>query len=459
MSNNKEQSSIPTGKVARASEFVKTGIKIGGNYVKYYAAKAMNGETTKDQLHDDNANDIYNSLSTLKGSALKVAQMMSMDRSMLPKAYVDRFQLSQYSAPPLSAPLVIRTFIQQVGKTPQQLFDKFDPQARNAASIGQVHEAYKDGKRLAVKIQYPGVATSIASDLKMVKPFAVRLMGLNEADVDRYMSEVEGKLLEETDYALEIRRGQEISAACAHLIGLKFPEYYPAMSGPRIITMEWLDGLHLKDFLSTNPSQAVRDKIGQSLWDFYEYQIHNMMQVHADPHPGNFLMQADGTLGIIDFGCVKELPKDFYYYYFSLINPQSIQDNALMLRLFYALEFVYPDEDQKTQDFFIPLFREMIELLGRPFCTETFDFSDKDYFDRIYKYAEELGGMKEIRNSKVARGSKDGLYINRTYYGLYSMLNDLGSVVKTHSKFKGVDPLKLVAQGDEARSDLRGKQG
>jgi hypothetical protein len=216
--------------------------------------------------------------------------------------------------------------------------------------------------------------------------------------------------------------------------------------------MEWLDGMHLKDFLATNPSQEVRNKLGQSLWDFYEFQIHNLMQVHADPHPGNFLLQADGTLGIIDFGCVKVLPEDFYYYYFSLINPLSIQDPELMLRLFYALEFIYPDEDQALQSFFIPLFKETISLLGIPFTTDTFDFSDAVYFDKIYKYAEELASMKEIRNSKIARGSKDGLYINRTYYGLYNLLHELGATVTTYSKFKGIDPMLLVAKGDEARA-------
>lgn len=451
----KEQSSIPTGKVARASEFLKTGIKIGGNYLKYYARKTVDAEGAKEQLHDDNATDIYNSLSTLKGSALKVAQMMSMDRSVLPKAYVDRFQLSQYSAPPLSAPLVVRTFQQQIGKTPSQLFDKFNANASNAASIGQVHEAWKDGKRLAIKIQYPGVATSIASDLKMVKPFAVRLMGLNEADVDRYMSEVQGKLLEETDYLLEVQRGQEISQACAHLKDLFFPQYYPELSSPRIITMEWLEGLHLKDFLATNPSQEVRNRVGQALWDFYEFQIHNLMQVHADPHPGNFLMRADGTMGVIDFGCVKEIPADFYYYYFSLINPASIEDHDLMMRLFYALEFIYPDEDQATQQFYIPLFKEMINLLGIPFRTETFDFGNDEYFARVYGYAEELANMKEIRESKVARGSKDGLYINRTYYGLYSLLNDLKAEITTHSKFKGQDPRELLQLGDAARAGAK----
>jgi predicted unusual protein kinase regulating ubiquinone biosynthesis (AarF/ABC1/UbiB family) len=173
---------IPTGKIERASKLVKTGAKIGGNYAKYLGKKIINPDTTKDELNEDNAADIYDGLKSLKGSALKVAQMLSMEKNLLPNAYVEKFSLSQFSVPPLSAPLVRKTFKKYLDKYPEEVFDTFDKDSINAASIGQVHKATKDGKNLAVKIQYPGVAQSISSDLAIVKPIAIRMFNLQGKD-------------------------------------------------------------------------------------------------------------------------------------------------------------------------------------------------------------------------------------------------------------------------------------
>jgi predicted unusual protein kinase regulating ubiquinone biosynthesis (AarF/ABC1/UbiB family) len=322
----KEQDSIPTSKTERSAKFVKTGFKVGGNYIKHYSKKLFNPSLTKDELNLDNATDIYTSLSELKGSALKVAQMLSMDKNILPKAYVDQFSLSQYNAPPLSGPLIVRTFTKYFGKTPSEIFDEFNIKSTNAASIGQVHQAKLNGKKLAIKIQYPGVGDSISSDLKMVKPFAFRLLGMSQKELEVYMTEVEDRLLEETDYNLEIRRSIEFSEACRTIDNLVFPTYYPELSSKRIITMDWLEGQHMKEFMRTNPSQELRDKIGQALWDFYNFQQHELKAVHADPHPGNFLITPEGKLGIIDFGCIKEMPDDFYYPFFSLTSTDILKE-------------------------------------------------------------------------------------------------------------------------------------
>ena len=427
----KVQSKIPVSKVERASRFMKTGVKVGRNYLKHYGKKAFNKELDKSNLHKQNAEDIYNSLSELKGSVLKVAQMMSMDKNIMPTAYQNKFAMAQYSAPPLSYPLVLRTFKKYFGKGPDQIFDTFSKSAVNAASIGQVHQATLNGKKLAVKIQYPGVAQSVRSDLKLAKPFASRLFNISKKDLDHYMEEIESKLLEETDYELELKRSIELSSSCSSFDNIVFPIYYPEYSNKRIITMDWIDGLHLHDFIETNPGQFLRDKLGQTLWDFYSYQIYNLKQVHADPHPGNFIVQPGGKLGVLDFGCVKVIPEVFHSKYFSLITKDVIGCAKKLEQVFYDLQYIYPEDNDEEKALFIRVFKQMIQLLGKPFLTKEFDFSNNKYFQSIYLMGEHLSKVEELRNSKKARSSKDSLYINKTYLGLYNLLNQLGAKVKT----------------------------
>ncbi|MDP4655906.1 MAG: AarF/ABC1/UbiB kinase family protein [Algoriphagus sp.] len=427
----KEQGSIPVSKVQRAAKFISTGAKVGGNYVKHYAKKMVNPALNREELHQNNASDIYNSLSELKGSALKVAQMMSMDKNLLPRAYQDKFSMAQYTAPPLSYPLVVKTFQKHFQKTPEQLFDTFSRSAINAASIGQVHQATQGDKTFAVKIQYPGVGDSVSSDLKLVKPIALRLLNMNEQELNHYMQEVEERLLEETDYTLEIKRSREISESCTAIPNLRFPKYYDSLSSDRIITMDWLEGKHIKEWMETNPSQEQRNRIGQALWDFYHHQVHNLKQVHADPHPGNFIIQEDGTLGIIDFGCVKVIPVDFYKGYFSLIKKDLLIKEEELNQIFYDLEFISDKDTEEEKKYFKSIFSEMIALLGTPFHVEKFDFSNNEFFNQIFQLGDRIANDKMFKKSNQARGSRHGLYVNRTYFGIYNLLNQLKAEIVT----------------------------
>jgi len=426
----KAQDSIPVTKGQRSAKFVKTGFQIGGNYIKHYSKKLFNPQLSRDELNEDNATDIYKSLSELKGSALKIAQMLSMDKNILPKSYINKFSQSQYNAPPLSGPLIVRTFTRSFGKTPDLIYDTFNLTSSNAASIGQVHEAMLDGKKLAVKIQYPGVGDSISSDLKMVKPFAFRLLGMSEKELAIYIKEVEERLLEETDYELEVKRSIEFSNACAHLENVVFPTYYPQLSCKKIITMDWIEGLHLKEFLNTNPSQQLRNKIGQALWDFYNFQQHELRAVHADPHPGNFLITPDEKLGVIDFGCIKEMPNDFYVPFFSLISADILKDKKKTIEAFRKLEMIQPDDSVHQIEFYYNAYREMIELFARPYTSQHFDFSKPEFFEQLYSYGEKISTMPEF---KQARGVKHFIYVNRTNFGLYTILHELKAVVNTNT--------------------------
>jgi predicted unusual protein kinase regulating ubiquinone biosynthesis (AarF/ABC1/UbiB family) len=203
-----EQGQITSSRAGRIAALAGTGALVGINYLKHYGRRMVTGETGKEALHLSNATAVYKTFSELKGGPLKLAQMLSINKNVLPRAYSDQFAMAQHSVPPLSYPLVVKTFRREFGRGPSELFDTFEQKAAHGASIGQVHRATRRGHSYAVKVQYPGVAKSLRSDLRVIKPIALQMLGLKENDVRDYFREVEQKLLEETDYTLELKNAE-----------------------------------------------------------------------------------------------------------------------------------------------------------------------------------------------------------------------------------------------------------
>ncbi len=426
---------IPQGKLKRAGKVLKTSLKVGKNYASYYGEKIVNPKVSREKLDKNNASTIMKGLQELKGSGLKLAQMLSMDDNLLPQAYVEQFSLAQFSVPPLSAPLVKKTFVKYFGKAPEKVFDKFDYKSRYAASIGQVHEAWKDGVKLAVKIQYPGVGESIQSDLAMLKPLASRLMKLDFKDADKYFKEVENKLADETDYKLELENSTELSKACEWLPGVMFPAYLPEYSNDRIITMEWIDGIHLSEFLKTDrATPELRNKIAQQLWDFYMFQLHTLKKLHADPHPGNIIITDDDQLAIIDFGCVKELPEEFYTPFAALLEPELLEDPIRFEDVLRKIEILLPEDSDEERDYFYNLFKEILGLALAPYRSDTFDFGDKAFFTELTTMGERMSRETLTSKYKPNRGSKHLIYVNRTLVGLFNLLHLLKGEVITRNE-------------------------
>ena len=428
---------IPTSKLQRASKIVSTGAKVGVNYIKYYGQKISKTQAeAKENLNKNNAEDIYGGLKQLKGSALKVAQMLSMEKNLLPRAYVEKFSLAQFSVPPLSPPLVVKTFKKYFGQTPEVIFDEFDTKSVNAASIGQVHKAKKNGKRLAVKIQYPGVADSIKSDLALIKPFALKILNINAKGAEKYFKEVEEKLTEETDYCLEIDQSQQIANACSHIPNLLFPSYYREMSSNRILTMDFMKGLHLSEFVKTNADTEKSNQLGQALWDFYMHQIHNLKKVHADPHPGNFLINNNAQLIALDFGCMKSIPDTFYIPYFELAEKSVMDNPKLFTKKLYELEILTAEDTPEETAFFKDMFYDLLSVFTLPFQKAVFDFSNSDFFTKIGDLAERYSQNTELRKFNNSRGSKHFIYMNRTFFGLYNLMFDLKANAVKINQFK-----------------------
>ncbi|MDX1618102.1 MAG: AarF/ABC1/UbiB kinase family protein, partial [Balneolaceae bacterium] len=324
---------FPSSKYERGKIFAKTGIKLGTNYAKRHLKKAA-GKRENDKeasrFHSSNARAVFNEFSKLRGTALKIAQSMSMDQGLLPAEFTEVMSEAQYSVPPINKALVRSIIKNELGAYPEQLFERFDTEAMAAASIGQVHEAVmEDGRKVAVKIQYPNVRETIKSDLGMAK-MLVRRMVKREADLDDYFEEVRDTLMEETDY---LHEGRQIEHFHRRFSNGRYvtPEWIEELSTRKVLTMTFIEGKHLKEFLQDEPTQEERNHFGQLLWDFFHDQVVERDTIHADTHPGNFFFTEEDRLGVIDFGCVKTFPEEFTRRYLQLL-PVHVEDDEKAIR-------------------------------------------------------------------------------------------------------------------------------
>jgi predicted unusual protein kinase regulating ubiquinone biosynthesis (AarF/ABC1/UbiB family) len=248
---------FPSSKYNRGKIFAKTGFELGANYAKRYVKnKVVRKESGEEahRFHSRNARKVFNEFSKLRGTALKIAQSMSMDQGVLPAEFTEVMSEAQYNVPPINKALVRALIKKELGDYPENIFVNFTPQAIAAASIGQVHRArLKSGEDVAVKIQYPNVRNTIESDLSLAKTLLKRFMKRG-ADLSEYFDEIKTTLLEETDYEQE--------AAYLDYFYDRFdrdyiitPKLFEQYSTQKVLTMSFIDGKHLKEFLQDNPTQ------------------------------------------------------------------------------------------------------------------------------------------------------------------------------------------------------------
>jgi predicted unusual protein kinase regulating ubiquinone biosynthesis (AarF/ABC1/UbiB family) len=419
-------SDFPTSRLERGTIMAKTGLKVGASYAGYHLKKVLGKEdgSGRSAMHTKNATTVFKELSKLRGTALKLAQALSLDNGILPEEFVDVMSQAQYQVPPINRSLVRMLIRKELGDYPEKIFASFEPEAMAAASIGQVHRArLKDGRDVAIKIQYPNVRETIGSDLSVAKSLFKRIV--SHPSTDDYFEEVRAKLLEETDYINEGRQ-MERYAKLFNSEKYQTPLWIPEFSTERVLAMTYVPGRHLDAFLRENPSKDKRDHYGQLMWDFFHDQLDNNYTVYADAHPGNFLFTPDGKLGILDFGCIKTSPADFFNNYIRLFDVHMNDDMHAMREVYQNLEMI----DREPKD---PVFEEKFYLFCRsfgdhflsPYKSDLFDFGDKAFEQTIAKFAREAVQFTE------PRGSKHFIYVSRLHIGLYQMLMKIGSRIQT----------------------------
>jgi predicted unusual protein kinase regulating ubiquinone biosynthesis (AarF/ABC1/UbiB family) len=286
------------------------GARYAGSAPRLFAAAGEHRERLRNDLALRTAQDVTDTLGTMKGVLMKLGQMASyVDDGLSPAARRTLSRL-QDSVPPMSPELAAQVVAEELGLPPERAFATWDPQPIAAASIGQVHRAIThDGRAVAVKVQYPGIAETIEADLGNVALLRrmLRIVAPKQ-DVAALLAELRERITEELDYAKEARNQQLFADYYRGHPTIKVPDIVPELSTRRVVTSELADGARFAELATW--SQAERDLAAETIYRFVFRSLYEAHAFNGDPHPGNYLFGGGGRVTFLDFGLVKHFTAD-----------------------------------------------------------------------------------------------------------------------------------------------------
>jgi predicted unusual protein kinase regulating ubiquinone biosynthesis (AarF/ABC1/UbiB family) len=437
--------------LTRGFQLGKLGVKLAGSYLGYQAQNLVLGESERPRraarFQERASRRMREELGDLKGPAMKLGQLVSMANGAMQPEALEELAHLQMRAPGMHASLARAQFKSALGKYPEELFREFDPEPFAAASLGQVHRAVtRSGDAVAVKIQYPAIRTAIENDFKLFR--SVTLPGQITGHLPAgLVAEVERGILEETDYLQEAQNLEFFRKELKGLAYLSIPRVFHELSGDRVLTMSFIEGISLRDFLRAKPSSAMRDLVGDRLAEMYYTQLHWLKAFHADHHPGNYLFRTDGSFGLVDFGCVKRLRIDITKIVDSFIGRSWRQSDAAARRF---LELVYGAE--------VP-HRRARKLL--PVAERTADF--------LFPQGPSANPVANFRDPellKLAANNSKQIFLDRSYpaefafvsraeVGLWHLMQELGARVNIGAVWRRVSTARSIGEyehGDAMRT-------
>ncbi|AZI58401.1 AarF/ABC1/UbiB kinase family protein [Nakamurella antarctica] len=306
-------SDIPQGSLNRSAKLASLPISAAGRATKGFGQRLLGKDRAEisAEMQRRTAEQLFEVLGTLKGGAMKFGQALSVFEAALPEEAAAPYRAAltklQNSAPPMDGATVRSIMAEQLGTGWPQYFRDFDDTAAAAASIGQVHRAiWRDGRDVAVKLQYPGAAQALTADMNQLSRLS-RLMTplLPGIEVKPLMAELKVRILEEIDYAAEAANQRAFAAAYAD-----DPEIYVGKivaSAPKLIVSEWVEGRGFASIIESGTPEE-RNLAGRLMSELHFSAPTRVHLLHSDPHPGNYILRDDGRLGVIDFGSIAPMP-------------------------------------------------------------------------------------------------------------------------------------------------------
>lgn len=428
-------SAIKSGRARRGLSVGGLTTAIGGSYLWQLVKRPFQTpDEHQDAMlatHIRNAERLVAQSVELRGAFAKLVQMLSMRSDLLPGEAVDVLASVRSSMPPMPADVVRRVIEEELGAPPERCFARFEPEAFAAASLGQVHRAEReDGRLVAVKVQYPGVAETVNQDLKNIRAL-IRVTAMIARDVMRrdvdmklVVQELETRLREELDYRLEAANAERFRVLFADDPEVVIPRVHPDRSTGRVLTMDMVEGYPIDHLMAPSVDADIKEWTAVKLFHLFYRQLLEFGLVQTDPHPGNYLVTHHPRLCMLDFGCVRALDPPIRRGYLRLARALAAADDAGIAAAGRELGFVDTDPT---------VFVRVMRLAGDPLVRDAeFDPRTHD----IVALATEATRIGLAGEPLLAPGHD--VFIGRALLGLDGYLQGFGVVRNWHREFLAV---------------------
>jgi predicted unusual protein kinase regulating ubiquinone biosynthesis (AarF/ABC1/UbiB family) len=414
----KEPDGPPSSRLTRLRKLAGLGAQLGSDAIARGVKRLAGSDPSA--IGKGTAEKLVETLGDLKGAAMKLGQVASMDPDLFPPEVRAVLARLQNEAPPMSFDRVAAVVEDELGGSPDELFAEFSRDPMAAASLGQVHRArLRDGRDVVVKVQYPGIDQALRSDIDNLG-LVVKTMALAHRALDgrQYFHELAEELAHELDYSREGRLAREFAQASAGLPDIVVPEIIDERTSSRVLTMQHIPGQTLKTFLTSHPDNASRLRVSGLLIRAIHGAFLVDGTVHADPHPGNFMVMPDGKLGVLDFGSVKRFSREFFEghrdVFRMVLEQQPIDTLALVRRVGFTVDL--PDNEARA------LLGELLHIAGRALRTDDYDYAH----DTMAPDSRKLVAGHAAQFLKL-RPPPEGVMFVRAFGGLQQNLRLLGA--------------------------------
>ena len=375
--------------------------------------------------------DLKSALGNLKGPVMKVAQILATIPDALPDEYVEELRQLQSNAPSMGRLFVKRRMSAELGKDWQNKFSSFNQEAVAAASLGQVHKAESlDGQTVACKLQYPDMNSAVEADLKQLRlAMSIYQRYDNAINASEIYKELSARIREELDYVREGRNMALYRLMLSNEDAVHVPDLVETASTDRLLTMTWLDGVPILDFIKNNPQLEMRNRVAQNMFRAWYVPFYLFGIIHGDPHLGNYSIRPNGDVNLLDFGCIRVFPPTFVKGVIDLYKGLRDGDEELAVDAYRTWGF--ENLDRETIDVlnhwarfvYSPLMEDKVRRIQE---TNSGVYG-KEVVEKVHKELRRLNGVKPPR---------EFVLMDRAAIGLGSVFLHLNAEVNWYSIFQ-----------------------